>query len=106
MCRSNGDNQGETEVLNNLGYLAQLVGNHHTALSYYERSLERYRDLGHTYYEADVLDRVGQTYQALRMVSRARAAWSEALELYQDQHRRVDAERVQQLLADLGEPSR
>jgi tetratricopeptide (TPR) repeat protein len=53
LCRSNLDRQGETDALSSLGYLAHLAGRHDQALDFYQQALSRYRDLGHTYYEAD-----------------------------------------------------
>ncbi|MFF2554896.1 ATP-binding protein [Nocardia sp. NPDC058058] len=101
MCRRNHDGQGETEALHNLGYLEQLAGDHHRALDYYRQTLDQYRRLGHTYYEADVLDRVGESHVALDQRDSARTAWQQAERLYADQHRTDDAERIQRRLSEL-----
>lgn len=55
------------------------------------------RTIGHAYGVANTLDRVGHLHTTLGQHDQARTAWHEALELYREQDRDEDSERVQQL---------
>lgn len=85
---------GEATILDSLGRLASAVG-HTEALGHYQHALVARHELGDTYAAAETLERLGQSYHALDQHSRARAAWRQALRLYQTQHRTADADRVE-----------
>lgn len=70
-------------------------------MDYHQQAAALFRDIGHTYGKADTLDHLGQTHHVLGQPQQARAAWHEALDLYQAQRRAVDAERVQRQLTEL-----
>ncbi|GII01085.1 AfsR/SARP family transcriptional regulator [Planobispora takensis] len=96
-----GDRTGEAAALNSLGFIAFRTGCYHRALDYYQRVLSLRRDLHDTYHQADVLEFLGRTHQALGDLDRARSAWRRALESYRTQRRLEDADRVQRYLAAL-----
>lgn len=107
MFRHQHHREGEAVTLDSLGYIAHQTGRHTRALDYYQQALTLFRDLGDTYQEADTLDRIGQTDLALGRRDRAVEAWRDALALYQAQHRKLDADRVQeQLTAKASFPGR
>ncbi|MET9002756.1 tetratricopeptide repeat protein [Amycolatopsis sp. NPDC004169] len=95
------DPAGEASTLDSLGYIAHHTGDHHQALDHYHHALTLLRRLGDAYLVADTLDSVGHPHAALGQYEQARTVWREALELYRDQRRDADAERVQHQLNDL-----
>jgi tetratricopeptide (TPR) repeat protein len=92
---------GEAAALDSLGYIAHHTGDHHQALDHYHHALTRRRGLGNAYDVADTLDSMGHPHAALGRHEQAHTVWREALELYRDQGRDADAERVQHQLDDL-----
>ncbi|MBE8524826.1 helix-turn-helix domain-containing protein [Amycolatopsis sp. H6(2020)] len=92
-----------------LGYIAHHTGHHQQAIEHYQRALTLFRGLGHSYETANTLDNLGHPHTALRQHDQARAAWQQAIQLYQGQHRAPDVQRVQQQLDTLrplaGEPA-
>ncbi|MGW3960026.1 ATP-binding protein [Amycolatopsis sp. NPDC005003] len=92
-----------------LGYIAHHTGHHRQAIEHYQRALTLFRGLGHSYETANTLDNLGHPHTALGQHDEARAAWRQALQLYQGQHRAPDIQRVQQQLDTLrplaGEPA-
>ncbi|WP_132114904.1 tetratricopeptide repeat protein [Actinocrispum wychmicini] len=88
-------------TLDSLGYIARHTGQHADALDYYQQAHTQCRDLGHTVFEAEILDGLGHSHLALDQREHARAAWRQALDLYQAQHRAADADRVHQQLTAL-----
>lgn len=55
-------------TLGSLGYLAHRSGQHDHALSYHLQALTLYRATGHTYADADLLDRFSQTRAQLPLL--------------------------------------
>lgn len=102
--RRHGSLDGAAATLDCLGFIAHRVGDHHLALEHYQESLNLRRALGSTYLLAGTLDDVGHPHVALGQPDRACAVWREALELYQEQGRSADAERVTRQLDDLDNP--
>jgi len=70
-------------------------------VEYYQQAISILRRLGHNYNEADVLDRLAQTLQAVGDHLQAHDIWLQAMALYLAQHRTTDADRVQRRLAAL-----
>ncbi|AHH98656.1 ATP-binding protein [Kutzneria albida] len=103
--RHHHDPAGEARALENLAYIHHHTSDHHQAISHYQQALTLFRDLGHTYGVAGTLNLLGEPHAALRQHERAQAVWREALELYRAQQRTEDAERIQQKLDDLDNPS-
>jgi tetratricopeptide (TPR) repeat protein len=85
-------------MLDVLGYVARQTGEHAQARDYYEEALAVYRDLGHTYEEATTLVNLGDTYGDLGRQDEATTARHQALALYRDQHRTVEADRIRRQL--------
>jgi tetratricopeptide (TPR) repeat protein len=90
----------EAIVLDSLGYIAHHTGEHTQAVDYYQRALAC-RDNNDTYEMASNLESLGHPLVALGRHEQAREAWQQALDLFQDLHHTADADRVQQLLAEL-----
>ncbi|TCO62890.1 hypothetical protein EV192_1021030 [Actinocrispum wychmicini] len=92
LSRRSDDPLGQADILDTLGTIAHRASQHTQALAIY-------RDLDNVDAEAEVLTNLGQTYTAVDAHRQARAAWQNALELYEAQHRTSDAEQVRKLLA-------
>jgi tetratricopeptide (TPR) repeat protein len=88
-------------VWESMGHLDRLNGRHQQALAHYQQAVTALDMLGDTYDVADVLDGMSHAYAALGEHDHARTVWREASQLYRQQGRVTDAERVQQQLNDL-----
>jgi tetratricopeptide (TPR) repeat protein len=96
---------GEANTLDSLGFIASHTNRHGEAIDFYLRALTLFRDLGHAYQEADTLVKLGDAYVAFGHLSGARDAWHQALDLFEKQHRKTDAEKIEAQLADLDDNS-
>jgi DNA-binding SARP family transcriptional activator/tetratricopeptide (TPR) repeat protein len=92
---------GEGAILDSLGYIAHQTGELHDALRYYREALDLARDIGNAHSETDILEHLGETYAALHLPSEARHAWRTAAQLFDAQHRLIEAERLRRRLLDL-----
>ncbi|MDX8146928.1 BTAD domain-containing putative transcriptional regulator [Lentzea sp. BCCO 10_0061] len=99
--RAHDDPSGEAGVLDSLGYIAHLAGDHAQAVDHYRRSLALQRELIYDYAIAEALAGLGAPHAALGQFDEARAAWQEALEIYQQQGRTEEAQRIQERLDSL-----
>jgi DNA-binding SARP family transcriptional activator/tetratricopeptide (TPR) repeat protein len=84
-----------------LGYIDHHTGRHAEAVGHYRRARDLLRSLGHVDEYANTLDKLGHPHVALGQFDEARAVWLEASELYRQQNRAEDAERVRRQLAGL-----
>ncbi|MBB5803321.1 DNA-binding SARP family transcriptional activator/tetratricopeptide (TPR) repeat protein [Saccharothrix ecbatanensis] len=100
-CRRYGIREGEAAILTTMGYISHHTGHHHRAIRDYHAAITLHRDMCDTYHVADDLAQLGHPHTALGHHDRARAVWQEALELYREQGRDTDAERVRQQLDGL-----
>ncbi|WP_165974299.1 AfsR/SARP family transcriptional regulator [Nonomuraea deserti] len=98
--RRHRDRDGEAATLDSLGKLAFDRGDHERALEYYGQCLDLRKATGNTFQSADTLVCLGDVHQALGDDAEARAAWRDALCLYDSHHRRADSERVRERLAN------
>ncbi|NUT49127.1 MAG: tetratricopeptide repeat protein, partial [Saccharothrix sp.] len=80
-----------------LGFFALRTGDHLLAIDDSHQALVLYRHAGNAYQVAELLDNMGHPYAALGRHDRARTVWQEALELYREQGRDADAERLRRL---------
>jgi len=96
---------GEAGTLDSLGYIAYHTGQNAQALDYYQQALALRREYGNSYLEADTLVSLGRTHAALGDHEQARAAWRQALQLYQTQQRTADMDRAQWHLDELDNPT-
>ncbi|RKT54414.1 AfsR/SARP family transcriptional regulator [Saccharothrix australiensis] len=102
LFRSHHDPHGEAATQDSLGWIDHNAGHHHDrAVAHYHEALALFRALGDTYEVANTLDRLGHLHTMLGHHDQAGAAWREALQLYREQDRHPDAERVQRQLDDL-----
>ncbi len=99
--RTHHDPAGEAGALDSLGYIAHHAGEHEVAIDHYRESLALQRELAFDYGIAEALTGLGAPHAALGRHEQARAAWQDALEIYQQQGRAEEAQRVQALLAAL-----
>jgi tetratricopeptide (TPR) repeat protein len=88
-----------------LGYIAHHTGRHHVAVQHYQQAITLFRSLNHVYETANTLDNLGHPLAAIGQDDAARAAWHAALELYRQQKRTHDADRVKRQLETLGHDS-
>lgn len=99
--RAHRDPSGEAGVLDSLGYIAHHAGDHELAVDHYRESLALQRELAYDYAVATALDGLGAPLAALGRHDEARAVWQEAAEIYQQQGRAEEAQRIQDRLAAL-----
>ncbi|WP_461124389.1 ATP-binding protein [Saccharothrix stipae] len=92
---------GQAATLDSLAFIAHLIGDHRQALDHYHEALTLNRALGDIYRVANSLERVGHPHAALGQDEQARKVWWEASELYREQGREADAERVLRQLDEL-----
>ena len=93
--------EGEASTLDSLGYIAHHTGRHHDSIEYYQHALAAFRDTGDIYLTADTLDRLGHPHLALGQHEQARTVWQKARELYRQQERDQDVDRVQKQLNNI-----
>ncbi|MFJ6673546.1 tetratricopeptide repeat protein [Actinosynnema sp. NPDC091369] len=103
--RRHGNAGGEAHALANLGYVDHLTGEHERAVDRCRRAAGLLRRAGDAYHGAGVRDLEGRACAALGRHAEACAAWREAGELYREQGRHDDAERVRRQLEGLGTSS-
>ncbi|MEV6608458.1 tetratricopeptide repeat protein [Kutzneria sp. NPDC051319] len=92
------DPDAEAGTLDSLGYIDHCTGDHQRAIDHYRRSLALRRDLGDNSQIANCLDGLGNPHAALGQHDQARAVWQEALDLFREQQRHDDADRLQRRL--------
>ena len=92
---------GEAATLDSLGYIAYQSGQHQQAIEYFQQAIPLLAAIGHILHTADAFDNLGHPHAALGEYEQARAVWHKALELYRQQGRDQDAERVQRQLDEL-----
>lgn len=69
-----------------LGFAHERLGDNIAATSCYGEALMLFRDLGHTWGQANSLFRLGFNYEAAADLAAARLAWQQALDLLGDMH--------------------
>ncbi|MEM6500507.1 MAG: tetratricopeptide repeat protein [Cyanobacteria bacterium P01_C01_bin.89] len=77
--RTDGDSEGEADVLSNLGVAHSALGEYRRAIEYYEQSLELARDRGDRGGEASPLGNLGNAYYSLGDYPKAIAFHQQAL---------------------------
>ncbi|WP_245378786.1 tetratricopeptide repeat protein [Kibdelosporangium banguiense] len=108
MQRHHDNTEGAAATLDSLGWIDHRTGDHHRAIHHYTQALILFRDLGNTFQAANTLDNLAHPHLALGDSGQARLTWQEAFELYRQQGRDQDAERVRRHLDELertGEPA-
>jgi tetratricopeptide (TPR) repeat protein len=93
--------RGEAVALSTLGYVAHHTGNYRQAVHRYEQSVRLSREIDDSTSVATTVNRLAASYAAAGDHDRARAAWQEALSVYQRQGRDKRAEEVRRRLAEL-----
>ncbi len=101
LYRAQDDPTDVAGMLHALGFIESETGNHSLAVRHYDEAAVLYHSLGHRYLLADTLERIGNPCLVLGQAERAATAWREAVELYRQQGRDEDADRVRQQLEAL-----
>jgi tetratricopeptide (TPR) repeat protein len=102
LCREIQEYQGEAQAIYSLGYIAEKNSDYAAAEDYYMKALELFREIGHGYYEVDILDRLGQTCILSGRREEAYRVLNEALSMYRNQSRVDDADRIIRKIEDEG----
>jgi DNA-binding SARP family transcriptional activator/tetratricopeptide (TPR) repeat protein len=97
-ARRLGDDNVEAAALDTLGHIAQDAGRHTAALDHYGRALAIFRVHGRVRVQAEIQSILGDIHADLDQWEAAHAAWQQAVDLYETQHRTADAERVRQTM--------
>jgi len=97
------DLSGRANTWDSIAYAHHLLGQHTEAITCYQHSLDLYRRLGDRFFEADIISYLGDAYHAVGQPELARAAWREALVIF-DGLDHPDAERVRTQLVALDSP--
>ncbi|WP_225987512.1 tetratricopeptide repeat protein [Streptomyces spectabilis] len=84
-------------TLDSLGCIAHHTGRRQQAVEYYEQALPLFRGYADSSNEADTLANLAETHRTLGNEGPARAAWQQALALYEAQSREGQTERVRSL---------
>ncbi|WP_310740529.1 tetratricopeptide repeat protein [Microbispora sp. H10885] len=79
-----GDRYGVGASLNNIGDIYRVSGQPELALPYLLRALGTRRAVGHAWGIARTLNNLGHVYLSLERHEEAKAAWSEALQIFGD----------------------
>jgi DNA-binding SARP family transcriptional activator len=105
LARRHGHREDEALTLGILGFVAQHTSQPGQATDLFRQAHTMLHEVGNTYYEATVLDFLGETQLALDNLPAARTAFRQALELYQVQGRAADADRVRRQLEKTCSPA-
>jgi tetratricopeptide (TPR) repeat protein len=89
-----GHHEGKAYARHVLGFIHQELDNYERAILCYKSSIQINREIGSRYWEAVVLDRLGDVYQILGENHPAQLAWQQAFDIL-DTLRHPDAEAVQ-----------
>jgi hypothetical protein len=104
LARRHGHREDEALTLGILGFVAQHTGQSDRAVDLYLQARAKLHEVGNTYYEATILDFLGETQLTLDDPPAAHLAFRQALELYQVQGRTADADRVRRQLGEGSNP--
>ncbi|MGW5251719.1 tetratricopeptide repeat protein [Streptomyces sp. NPDC004012] len=80
--RTASDVCGSADTHDSIGYAHQQLGEYDRAVSAYREALARCRSSDVLYGSADTLGRLGDTYMTMGRPWDARAAWGEALDVF------------------------
>jgi tetratricopeptide (TPR) repeat protein len=100
LCASLGYTPGEAGTLDTLGCVYQHLGSYHEAVGCFSRALELGALSGNRLQLANTLGHLAQTHRAAGDVAAARAAWVNALEVYDDLRHR-DGDKVRANIREL-----
>ncbi|WP_181320389.1 BTAD domain-containing putative transcriptional regulator [Saccharothrix carnea] len=82
--REIGDRDGEAATQGSLGYACEQSGELDAAIGHYNQSVRLCREIGERFYLADTLTHLGDCLRAKGDRRAARAAWSEALDVFDE----------------------
>ncbi|MEV8436705.1 tetratricopeptide repeat protein [Actinosynnema sp. NPDC051121] len=99
--RLHGNRTGQANALAMLGYIEHHTDRQAPAIEHYQQALRFVRGMENIYLTSDALEGIGHPLRAVGRHDEARAAWLEALELFEVQQRSADAERTREHLASL-----
>jgi tetratricopeptide (TPR) repeat protein len=98
MHASLGRTDLEYNAWDTLGFIELHLGDHARAIAHFETALAMCREHGDRYSEAEILTHVGDARHTAGGLPRARHAWQQALDIYDDL-RHPGADKVRAKLA-------
>ncbi|WP_330301296.1 tetratricopeptide repeat protein [Streptomyces sp. NBC_00503] len=101
LSRRHGYLEGQAAAQDSLGLMARRAGLPFKAISRFRSALQLCRQLGNTYQEAGILERLGAAHADAGLFEEARNSLSDALDIYLAQHRSGEAEEVRRQLEDV-----
>lgn len=97
--QEHGDRNAEAHSLASLGAVLLDTGRQHEALPLFERAQVLFRDLARTFYEAQMLEKIGDVHLALGETALAGRLYRQALPLLEE---RMDTLTARRLVEKIG----
>ncbi|MFC4564133.1 ATP-binding protein [Nocardiopsis mangrovi] len=98
--RAHQDENNEAADLDSIACIHHRIGNHPTAIEYFELCLDTYRRIGHRPNEARTLASMGDTCMAAGDADGARASWVDAIAIL-DEIEPASADRIRKKMTGL-----
>jgi tetratricopeptide (TPR) repeat protein len=97
LFRGAGSHYGQAVTLDTLGFICHQAGDYAQAVAHYQRAANQLLHIGALHEAADVLIRLGDTYQAAADPDGARDAWQQAIRLLDGMRHPAAAEALAKL---------
>jgi tetratricopeptide (TPR) repeat protein len=95
---SPNDHSGAGLFLDSLGFIANRMGRYDEAIDYYQRARAQFAITGDTYFDADALEMLGDSYLMAGQADKAREYLEQAWKIFHNHKRLIGEQRVQDRL--------